>query len=189
MITNTDITKFNSVSGVARITDFAPYEGLVNRTMLSDSYKYSHAIQYPQNTTAMFDYGEARSGKVYDVTVFNGMQPKLKKYFIKPIEQWEVDEAYMYAQAHGVYFDVKGWDYIVQTLGGNLPVTIKAVAEGSVIPVKNALFTIKSTDKKVFWVASWLETVLMTVWYPCNVATRSYYVREMLKEYAEKTMD
>jgi len=41
----------------------------------------------------------------------------------------------------------------------------------------------------VFWVASWLETILMTVWYPCNVATRSYYVRKLLMEYAIKTMD
>jgi nicotinamide phosphoribosyltransferase len=29
----------------------------------------------------------------------------------------------------------------------------------------------------------------MTVWYPCNIATKSYYVRELLEEYAEKTQD
>lgn len=186
--TTIDITKYNSVTGQPRITDFDQFEEMTNRVMMADSYKYSHAKQYPPNVAGMFDYAEARSGKVYDKTLFNGLQPRLKKFFVKPIEQWEVDEAYEYAQAHGVYFDVEGWDYIVQTLGGMLPVTIKAVAEGTVVPTRNALFTIKSTDSRVFWTASWLETVLM-VWYPCNVATRSYYVREMLMEYAELTMD
>lgn len=188
-IPNINPITHNTITGFKRLTDFSQFEGMFNRVMMADSYKYSHVKQYPKNTTAMFDYAEARSGKVYDVTVFNGLQPKLKKFFITPIQQWEVDEAYMYAQAHGVDFAIEGWDYIVQTLGGNMPVEIRAVAEGSVIPVKNALFTVKSTDENVFWSASWFETVLMTVWYPCNVATRSYYVRKMLMKYAELTMD
>lgn len=160
-----------------------------NRVMMGDSYKYSHPKQYPTNTIGMFDYAEARSGKVYPATLFVGLQYILLENFSTPIEQWEVDEAYMYSRAHGTYFEKEGWDYIVQELGGQLPVEIKAVAEGTVVPTGNVLFTSESTDKKVYWVASWLETVLMTAWYPSNVATRSYYVRKVLENCAEGTQE
>ncbi len=111
------------------------------------------------------------------------------KYFTTPITQHEVDEAAMYHEFHGTSFDKAGWDYIVQELGGNLPVEIRAVKEGTVVPTGNVLFTIESTDERVYWVVSWLETVLMTVWYMSNVSTRSYYVRQLLTKYAETTQD
>ena len=158
-----------------------------NRVLLSDSYKYSHPKQYPANTVSMFDYAEARSGKVYDKTVFFGLQYILKQYFSTPITVQEVQEAKQFADAHGIDFEYDGWMYIASDLQGNLPVEIRAIPEGKVIPVKNALFTVESTDPKVFWVASWMETTLMKCWYISNVATRSYFVREMLSEYIKKT--
>ncbi|MEA1972450.1 MAG: nicotinamide phosphoribosyltransferase domain-containing protein, partial [Candidatus Cloacimonadota bacterium] len=157
------------------------------RVMLSDSYKYSHPKQYPSNTVSLFDYAEARSGKQYDKTVFFGLQYILKQYFTTPITMEEVEEANEYAQAHGIDFEYDGWKYIATELQGRIPVTVRAIPEGKVIPVKNALFTVESKDPKVFWVASWMETILMKVWYTSNIATRSYYVREMLSEYIKKT--
>ena len=130
----------------------------------------------------MFDYMESRGGE-YPATVFFGLQYYLKEFFATPIEQWEVDEAYEDAQAHGVPFDIDGWNYIVQVLGGWLPVEIKAVREGTLVPVKNILVSIESTDKKVPWIAGWLETILMKVWYPTTVATKAYYVKQMLLKY------
>ena len=160
-----------------------------NRVMLSDSYKYSHVDAYEDGIVSMFDYAEARSGKFFDYTVFFGMQYYLKKYFIRPITQYEVDEAYEYSIAHGIPFDKEGWDYIVQELKGLLPVRIKSVREGLRVPVKNVLFTMESTDKRVFWIASWLETILMKVWYPSNIATRSTDIRDLMMKYAEQTSD
>jgi len=150
-------------------------------TALADSYKFSHSSQYPE-MKSMFDYMESRGGK-YPETVFVGLQYYIKKYLSNPITQSDVDKAARMAKVHGVPFDKKGWDYIVQDLNGVLPVKIRAVREGSVIPVKNVLMTIESTDTKVPWIAGWLETLLMKVWYPVNVATRSYYVRKMLEKY------
>ena len=164
--------------------------GRVNRVAMGDSYKYSQAMgQYPQNISGMFDYAEARSNKVYPVTILAGLQLKLMKYFTTPIEQWEVDEVAEDMAFHGVAFDKDGWDYIVQELGGYLPVEIRSIQEGIPVPTGNALFTIKSTDSRVPWVASWLETPLMTVWGMSNVLTRSYFVNKMLTEYANKTQD
>jgi len=190
-MTNINKITTNTVTGLPRETDFSMYflQRRENRVMGSDSYKYSHPFQYPEGTQSMYDYGEARSGKVYDVTLFNGLQPLLKTFYTTPIEQWEVDEAYMYSQMHGVTFAIEGWDYIVQILGGYLPVEIRAIPEGTIVPVKVPLFTVVSSDPKVFWVASWLETVLMTVWSTCNVGTRSYFIRKMLEQYADETQE
>jgi len=170
----------NTVTGSPRITDFTPYMNRENRVMYADSYKYSHAFQYP-TMSSMFDYMSSRGG-VYPATIFVGGQIISKK-FTAPIEQWEVDEAFADAQAHGVSFDVEGWDYIVQTLKGKIPVRIKSVEEGKLIPVNMVLMTFESTDPKVAWIAGWMETVYMKVWYPTTVATKSYFVREMLEEF------
>jgi nicotinamide phosphoribosyltransferase len=68
-----------------------------------------------------------------------------------------------------------------------LPIRIKAVKEGTLVPVKNALVTIESTDETVPWVVGWFETFIMKVWYPTTIATKSYFVKQMLKEFSDKT--
>jgi len=42
-----------------------------------DSYKVSHWLQYPPETTAMYSYIESRGGK-YPATVFFGSIPNLQ---------------------------------------------------------------------------------------------------------------
>lgn len=160
-----------------------------NRVMGADSYKFSHASQYPQNMVSMYDYMEARSSKVYPATVFVGLQGFLKEYFSEPITIQEVNQAYAFAKQHGISFDIDGWEYIVKELQGKLPVEIKAIEEGTLVPVGNVLMTIESTDTKVPWVAGWLETMIMRIWYPTNIATKSYYTRKMLECYAKETQD
>lgn len=162
-----------------------------NTVMMSDSYKYSHYLQYPKGTVNMYDYAEARSIKEYDKTLFFGLQMIWKKYFTKRITIKEVDEAAMFASAHGIPFNIKGWKKIVRKYKGRLPVTIKAVPEGTVVPNKMVLFTVELTnnDADIFWLPSWLETFLMKVWYTCTVATRSYCVKEMLLNNAKMTSD
>ena len=153
-----------------------------------DSYKVSHWLQYPPKTTAMYSYVESRGGK-YPVTVFFGLQYILKCYLSQPIELWMVEEANTLLTAHGLPFNYDGWRYIAENLNGRLPVRIKAVPEGSVIPVHNVLMTVESTDPKVFWLASWLETLLMRVWYPITVATQSWHLKKRIYKSLERTAD
>ena len=40
---------------------------------------------------------------------------------------------------------------------GYLPLRIKAVPEGSVVPTKNVLFTVENTDPKCFWLTNYFE--------------------------------
>ncbi len=161
---------------------------MYNVLLDTDSYKASHWLQYPPGTESMFSYVESRGGR-YPATVFFGLQYILKTYLSQPLEQWMVDEAQAFYQAHGVPFNAEGFTDIVQRLDGRLPVRIRAVPEGSVVPVHNVLMTVESTDPKCFWLVSWLETMLLRVWYPTTVATQSYYLRQLIYDYLVKTAD
>jgi nicotinamide phosphoribosyltransferase len=159
-----------------------------NLILDTDSYKASHWLQYPSGTTAMYSYLESRGGK-YAQTVFFGLQYILKEYLTQPVELWMVEEAKQFFKAHGEPFNEEGWRYIAKDLNGRLPIRIRAVAEGSVVPVQNVLMTIESTDPKTFWLVSWLETLLLRVWYPTTVATQSWHLRQIIFDHLQKTAD
>jgi len=149
---------------------------------LGDSYKYSHSSQYPSNTVSMYSYMESRGGK-YEATVFVGLQYYLVKYLTIPVTLQELEKTKLKAAAHGIPFDYDGWLHIINNHNGLLPIKIKAVKEGSLIPVKHVLLTIESTDPAVPWIAGFVETLLMKIWYPTTIATKSYYVKQMLTKY------
>lgn len=155
----------------------------------TDSYKASHFMQYPSGTTSMFSYIEAREGGLYPETVFFGLQYILKEYLSHRVLPNEVEKAKKFFAAHGEPFNYDGWMYIATELKGKLPVRIRAVPEGSVIPTGNALVTVESTDPKVFWIVSWLETLLLRIWHPINVGTISYTIKKMIMEALEKSSD
>lgn len=160
----------------------------LNPLLDTDSYKASHYLQYPPNTTSMFSYVESRGGK-YPVTVFFGLQYILKEYLSVRITPEMVEEAKEFFALHGEPFNYDGWMYVAKKLKGKLPVRIRAVKEGSVIPTHQMLMSIESTDPKAFWVVSYLETMLLRVWYPITVATQSYTIKGLIKAALERTAD
>lgn len=166
-----------------------------NRLVLSlvldtDSYKLSHWCQYPPKTTAMFSYFESRGGR-WRETLFFGLQYYLKKYLSNPITRFEVEEAKAFAQLHGCPFNYDGWMKIVNTYGGRLPIKIRAVPEGCVIPTHNILFSVQTSveDPDIFWIVSWIETLLVRLWYPITIATYGWHVKSVIQKYLNKTSD
>lgn len=154
----------------------------------TDSYKVSHYLQYPPGTTSMFSYIESRGGD-YNETVFFGLQYYLKEYLTHRVTVEEVEKAKELYAVHGEPFNYEGWMYIATELEGKLPVRIRAVPEGTVLANSNIMVSIESTDPKVFWVVSWLETMLLRVWYPITVATRSRHIKGIIMDALEKSSD
>jgi nicotinamide phosphoribosyltransferase len=155
----------------------------------TDSYKVSMWKQYPAGTTGVYSYIESRGGR-YDRTVFFGLQAFIKEYLLEPITQADIDIADEILTAHGEPFNREGWEYILSAHGGFLPIVIRAVPEGTVVPVKNVLATIENTDPKAFWLTTWLETALLrAIWYPTTVATQSYTIKQVILDYLERTGD
>jgi nicotinamide phosphoribosyltransferase len=160
-----------------------------NLLLNADSYKLSHSVQYPPNTEYVYSYVESRGGD-YDKTLFFGLQAFLREYLTQPITQTEIDFAAQIAAKHGVPFYRAGWDYILEHYNGLLPVVVRAVPEGTVLPTHNVLVTIVNTDPHCYWLTSYLETALLrAIWYPTTVATRSYYAKQIIRQALEKTGD
>lgn len=160
-----------------------------NIILNTDSYKVSMFNQYPVGTTGVYSYIESRGG-VYDRTVFFGLQAFIKEYLLEPITQADIDIADEILTAHGEPFNRQGWEYILRVHKGFLPVVIKAVPEGTVVPVKNVLATIENTDPECFWLTTWLETALLrAIWYPTTVATQSWKIKQVIREALERTGD
>lgn len=162
---------------------------MTNLLLNTDSYKASHWLQYPPDTKYVYAYVESRGGK-FDRTVFFGLQMWLKEYLSKPITQADINEAKDFWSAHGEPFNEDGWQYILDEHKGYLPVLIKAVPEGSVIPTHNVMATIINTDTRCYWLPSYLETAMLrAVWYPTTVATLSWHCKQVIKEAIDKTSD
>lgn len=161
-----------------------------NPILDTDSYKASHWLQYPPDVASMYSYFESRGGRYRD-TVFFGLQYYLLRYLSQPVTCAHVDEAAAFFEAHGEPFNRAGWEYLVDAHGGRFPVRIRAVPEGTVVPTGNVLFDIELTapDPRVFWVVSWLETMLVRVWYPTTVASRSHYCKRVILESLMQTAD
>ena len=155
----------------------------------TDSYKVSMFKQYPAGTTGVYSYIESRGGR-YDRTVMFGLQAFIKEYLLDPITQADIDVADEILTAHGEPFNRAGWQYILDKHAGYLPVVIRAVPEGAVVPVKNVLATIENTDPECFWLTTYLETALLrAVWYPTTVATQSKSIKKVIAEYLDRTGD
>jgi nicotinamide phosphoribosyltransferase len=89
-----------------------------------------------------------------------------------------------------VPFNRAGWQYILDTYNGYLPLEIQAVPEGSVVATHNVLVQVQNTDANCAWLTSYIETALLrAVWYPTTVATVSYQCKQVIARYLAATAD
>lgn len=160
----------------------------LNPVLNADSYKTSHYLQYPPDTTRVFAYLESRDG-LFPATLFFGLQAILKAEFLRPVTCEDIVEARELLAVHGEPFNEAGWRRLVEKHAGRLPIEIRACPEGSLIPVSNVLMSVVNTDPEFFWLTSYVETALLRVWYPITVATMSWHVRELLASALAQTAD
>ena len=155
----------------------------------SDSYKGSMHVQYPNGTTKVYSYIESRGGK-YDEVLFFGLQMFIKEYLMKRITMEDIDFAEEIWTEHGEPFNRSMWEHIVKVHNGYMPVEIKAIPEGTVIPVHNVMVTIENTDPVCFPLTTFLETALLrAIWYPVTVATTSREIKKVIAKYLMETGD
>ncbi|XP_036285606.1 nicotinamide phosphoribosyltransferase isoform X4 [Pipistrellus kuhlii] len=148
----------------------AAAEAEFNILLATDSYKVTHYKQYPPNTSKVYSYFECREKKTenskirkvkYEETVFYGLQYILNKFLKgKVVTKEKIQEAKEVYKEHfqDDVFNEKGWNYILEKYDGHLPIEVKAVPEGYVIPRGNVLFTVENTDPECYWLTNWVET-------------------------------
>jgi len=162
----------------------------VNRILATDSYKTSHAVQYPPGTTKIYSYFEARGGE-FDAVTFLGIQEIVKKYLTSPVAAEEVEYGCSRVAGHmGPAIAAKlraRWMMMVERYGGKFPLSIKAVPEGTTVNHKNVLMTVENTDPDFFWLTSYVEALLVRVWYPTSVCTHSREMKKLILKALHET--
>lgn len=148
----------------------------------TDGYKFSHYLQDPEGITNKSFYIEARSGTG---VLFFGLQAILKK--LGTVTKDNIEEARALCESYGTPFNYEGWLYILREHGGNLPIRIRAIPEGTFVAPHIPLIEIRATDDKCTWLPSFIETQLMRIWYPTTVATTSFKIRAKLQKFIDMT--
>lgn len=156
-----------------------------NSFLDSDSYKSSHWMFYPKNMTYMFSYMESRLGSKYQNLLFGGLQIIVNKYLSKPPTLVMFEEFESFMSKHGPTANYSQMKEIVEI--GYWPIELRAVAEGSLVPISNCIMTVASTNEKYAWVANYLEAMLHRVWGPTTVATVSFHARKKCEHFVDLT--
>lgn len=162
-----------------------------NIMLLTDSYKPSHHLQLPRGLRYSFGFLESRGG-VYPETMAVGLQPIMMKYLVgQVVTDDKIREAKEVLGLHfnnDRIFNERGWRYILNEHGGYLPLEIRSLPEGTMVPNSNVLLTTQNTDPdNVPWLGNYLESLLVHVWYPMTVATQDFNMKKDILRYLVET--
>lgn len=170
----------------------------------TDGYKVGHGPMYRRGTKLVYSNDTPRTDRIYrmDATRFYdgllvvaGIQGGVQEihenwhdsFFSKP--KAEVIE--FYATLLTGYFGSRPLAVAQMSALhdiGYLPVEIKALAEGSKIPMGTPVFTITNTVEEAYWLVNYLETILSdTTWQPMTNATVSEEFYQIGEHFRRKT--
>lgn len=163
-----------------------------NPILATDSYKFSHFMQYPEGSSFVTSYIEARGSKIEGVSevVLFGLQAYINEVLMTRVTMQHVEQAKAFCEAHGTPFNYDGWRIIATDHNGYLPIKIEAIEEGTPVPLKNALIQVTNTDQRLPWLTSHVETVLMSyIWYGSTIATKSREIKKVIKAALDLSSD
>ncbi len=155
-----------------------------------DSYKLGHFRQYDPSIDYIASYIESRgTERNWDQMVVAGVEWIRHNVLAKPIvTQESLDRMKVKAARHGTSFNADDWQYIIDTYEGFAPVTVFAMDEGTVTPLKTPILMVLNFDDRLPWLGSYMEDVLLRpIWYASTVATQSFHIKKIFKKYLLKT--
>lgn len=170
----------------------------LNPMLMCDFYKLAHREMYPKGTEVVYSTWTPRASRmpgINEVVVF-GLQAFIQEYLINFF-----DTEFFNADKRTVCQEYK--DVVSATLGtpdpdtshiealwylGYLPLEIKALPEGSVVPLRTPVMTIKNTHPDFFWLTNYIETLASAqLWKASTSATIARQYRLLFNEYAKLT--
>ncbi len=167
-------------------------------TLLCDFYKVSHKNQYPKGTELVYSTWTARTTRLehIDEVVAFGFQSFIKQYVIEYFNEHffaktkeEVVEEYKRVLKYALGEAEPDASHIAALHElGYMPIRIKAVEEGTLVPVRVPMLTIENTLPEFFWLTNYLETLMSCqLWMPATSATLAFEYRKILQDYALRT--
>lgn len=170
----------------------------MNPALLTDGYKTGHHQQYPKGTTLVYSNFTPRSNKYApngckEVVSF-GQQLIMKqihdtfqKDFFDQSKEKVCNEIKEELSLYlGTDYDVSHFEALHDL--GYLPIQVKAIPEGTLVPMKVPVLTIYNTKPEFYWITNYLETLISNLlWKPMTSATIAFQYKKVLTEWALKT--
>lgn len=169
----------------------------INPLFQIDAYKLGHQYEYPEGTNLILSNFTPRGSRTeFEEVVFFGLQYFIKEYLQK---QWQeqffdlpkakVVEKFKRRMDTFVGPNVIGAKHIEDLHDlGYLPLKIKALPEGTLVPLRVPMLTVENTKPEFFWLTNYVETILSNIiWMPCTSATTAYNYRRVFNDYAVVT--
>ena len=170
----------------------------MNPALLTDGYKTGHHQQYPKGTTLVYSNFTPRSNKYApngckEVVSF-GQQLIMKqihdtfqKDFFDQSKEKVCNEIKEELSLYlGTDYDVSHFESLHDL--GYLPIHVKSIPEGTLVPMKVPVLTIYNTKPEFYWITNYLETLISNLlWKPMTSATIAFQYKKVLTEWALKT--
>lgn len=167
----------------------------INPAIMSDSYKVSHFLMYP-DAKQMSAYGGFR--KAYPEMednrfVFYGIRYIIENYVSVKWTEEDAEIAEHFYNTYNVAHTQHPWPRhlflkFIRENDGYFPVTIQALPEGSVAYIGTPVYQMTATDEYAPLV-TFLETIMTMLWYPSTVATLSRMTKDLIISAFDKSVD
>lgn len=177
----------------------------MNPLLLVDSYKIHHTRMYPDGMTKLYSNLTPRKSRLkgVDGVVFFGLQHFCLEYLIKKFNE----QFFLKFDSIGITDKIRTEEHKVNLIAqykrhcnvdtthieqlwdlGYLPIEIKAVPEGTIVPIGVPCLTITNTHPDFGWLVNYLETLISCmIWQPITSATIAHQYKLLLDKYALET--
>lgn len=167
--------------------------------LLCDFYKISHRQMYPKGTETVYSTWTPRATRLPNVTevVHFGTQAFIKNRLISFFEEnfFKKDKTTITTEYKRIIKNTLGVQEPdtkhIEDLHdlGYLPLSIKSLPEGSVVPLRTPVMTIQNTNPKFFWLTNYIESLASCeLWQPSTSATIAHEYRKLLDRYSMETV-
>jgi len=165
---------------------------------LCDFYKIAHRAMYPEGTEVVYSTWTPRTSRIkgVDNVVAFGTQAFIKEYLLDVFQEHFFNRPK--SEVIAEYSRL-----IKATLGdqnpatkhledlhdlGYLPLSIKALPEGTIVPMRVPVMTIQNTDKRFFWLTNFIESLASCeLWQAATSATLSVEYKRLMDKFATET--
>lgn len=166
---------------------------------LCDFYKLAHRAMFPSGTEIVYSTWTPRTSRMKDVIEVVNFGPQAfikdklidlfnREFFGKPKAEVVADYVRIVKNTLGDPSPVTSHIEDLHDLG-YLPLSIKALPEGAVVPLRVPVLTIQNTDTRFFWLTNYVETLASCeLWQPSTSATIAREYRKILDRAAMETV-
>lgn len=166
--------------------------------ILCDFYKISHRAMYPTGTEVVYSTWTPRTSRIKGINniVNFGQQAFIKEYLMDVFQEHFFDrpKAEVIAEyTRLIKFTLGDQNPETKHLEdlhdlGYLPLSIKTLPEGYIVPTRVPTMTIQNTDPRFFWLTNFIESLASCeLWQASTSATLATEYKAMMDKFAAET--